>query len=77
MEQRDWELWSIVLITGIVVSAGLLVLIFPSAFVKQGELRVEIHVPREIFLALVALLVLFNTYPFPRQLGPPPVLQGG
>ena len=68
MEKRDWELWSIVLIAGIVVSAGLLVLMFPSAFVRHDELRVEINVPKEMFLGLVALLVLFNTYMISKRL---------
>jgi predicted signal transduction protein with EAL and GGDEF domain len=68
MERRDWELWSIVLITGMVVSAGLLVVTFPSAFLRQGELRVELHAPKEIFLSLVALLVLFNTYMVSKRL---------
>ncbi len=62
MEKRDWELWSIVLLTGIVVSGGLLVLISPSAFVREGDLHFQIDVPKEMFLGLVALLVLFNTY---------------
>jgi diguanylate cyclase len=68
MERRDWELWTTVLCTGIVISAGLLAVIFPSAFVKQGDLHLEIHVPREMFLGLVALLVLFNAYMVSRRL---------
>lgn len=68
MEKRDWELWSIVLGTGIVVSVGLLLMTFPSAFVKRGELQVEIRVPKEMFLGLVALLVLFNTYVVSKRL---------
>ncbi len=68
MEKRDWELWSIVLGTGIVVSVGLLVLIFPSAFLRKGVLHIEIRVPQEMFVGLVALLVLFNTYMVSKRL---------
>jgi diguanylate cyclase (GGDEF)-like protein len=68
MEKRDWELWTIVLGTGIVVSAGLLALISPSAFMKQGDVLFELRVPREMFLGLVVLLVLFNTYMVSRRL---------
>lgn len=68
MEKRDWELWSIVLGTGIVVSAGLLVVIFPSAFLRKGDLRIDVSVPKEMFIGLVALLVLFNTYMVSKRL---------
>lgn len=68
MEKRDWELWGIALGTGIVVSTGLLALAFPSAFFRRDTLHVEISVPKEIFLGLVALLVLLNTYVISKRL---------
>ena len=68
IEKRDWELWLIVTLSGIVVGAGLLALTFPSAFMSGERLRMEIEVSRELFLGLVALLILFNTYIITRRL---------
>ncbi|HUN89139.1 MAG TPA: GGDEF domain-containing protein [Terriglobales bacterium] len=69
IEKRDWELWSIVLGTGIVVSVGLLILAFPSAFLSSGgQLHFEIYVSKEMFIGLVALLVLFNAYLVSKRL---------
>jgi len=68
LEKRDWELWLIVVGIGILVAAGLLALLFPSAILRQGNVRMEIAVSRELFASLVALLVLFNTYIVSRRL---------
>jgi diguanylate cyclase (GGDEF)-like protein len=68
VEKRDWELWSIALITGMVVATGLLVVIFPGAFMRSGDLHFEVSFPRELFLGLAALLVLFNTYLISKRL---------
>lgn len=70
IEKRDWELWVIVLITGVAVSAGLLVLTFPAAFLatQKQQLHFELNVSKELFLGLVALLVLFNTYLVSKRL---------
>jgi diguanylate cyclase (GGDEF)-like protein len=62
IEKRDWELWLFVVVTGIIVGSGLLALIFPAAFLAQRDLRIGLQVPREVFLALLALLILFNIY---------------
>ena len=35
IERRDWELWVILLGTGGVISLGLLLIVFPSAFLQQ------------------------------------------
>src|SRR5690349_11429077 len=68
LEKRDWELWMILAGTGILVGAGLLAILFPAANLKQGNMRIEIEVSRELFLGLVALLTLFNTYVIGRRL---------
>ena len=68
IEKRDWELWLVVVVSGIIVGAGLLALIFPAALLAQKNLRVELQVPREVFFGLVALLILFNTYIISRRL---------
>lgn len=68
IEKRDWELWMIVAGTGILVGTGLLALMFPAAILKQGNVHMEIDVSRELFVGLVALLILFNTYVIGRRL---------
>jgi diguanylate cyclase (GGDEF)-like protein len=68
IEKRDWELWMIVTGTGILVGAGLLALIFPAAILQQGNVHMELTVSRELFIGLVALLILFNTYVIGRRL---------
>jgi diguanylate cyclase (GGDEF)-like protein len=62
LEKRDFELWLIVVVLGILVAAGLLAILFPSAILRSGSLHFEITVSRELFLGLITLLVLFNSY---------------
>ena len=62
LEQRDFEQWVIVVITGILVATGLVAILFPGAILRSGTVHFEISVSRELFVGLVALLVLFNTY---------------
>jgi diguanylate cyclase (GGDEF)-like protein len=69
IEKRDRELWAIVLVTGVAVSAGFLVLMFPSAFLSNGaQLHFEVFVSKQMFLGFVAVLVLFNTYLISKRL---------
>jgi diguanylate cyclase (GGDEF)-like protein len=68
VEKRDWELWFIALVAGITVATGLLALIFPAAFMRSGNLHVEISVSRELFLGLIVLLLLFNAYLFSKRI---------
>src|SRR5579864_2633989 len=61
LEKRDWELWVIVSITGIMVSVGLLDLILPGAF--TGDM-IDLHIviSRALGVGLFVLLALLNTY---------------
>jgi diguanylate cyclase (GGDEF)-like protein len=68
LEKRDGELWMIVSLTGLLVGAGLLAVLFPAAFLKQGNIHFEITVSRPLVLGLVALLALLNTYLLTRRL---------
>jgi len=61
LEKRDWELWIIVSVTGILVSAGLLALLFRAAF-SGDSIHFEITVSRPLVIGLFVLLVLLNTY---------------
>jgi len=61
LEKRDWELWIIVSVTGILVSAGLLALLFRAAF-SSDSVHFEITVSRPLVIGLFVLLALLNTY---------------
>ena len=67
LERRDWELWVIVCLAGVLVGAGLLALVFPAAFLKQDNVHFEITVSRQLVVGLIALLTLLNTYLVTRR----------
>jgi diguanylate cyclase (GGDEF)-like protein len=68
LEKRDWELWMIVTATGILVSAGLLAVLLPAAFMKSGSFHFEITVSKELACGLLVLLTLANTYFVSRRI---------
>jgi diguanylate cyclase (GGDEF)-like protein len=68
LERRDWELWLIVTGTGILVGAGFLALAFPPAFMHEGDIHFDVTISRQMFLGLVALLILLNTYVINRRI---------
>lgn len=68
LEKRDWELWIIVSLAGVLVAVGLLALIAPAAFLKQDEVHLQITVSRQLVMGLFVLLVLLNSYLITRRL---------
>ena len=68
LEKRDWELWWIVSVTGIVVGTGLLAVLLPAAFLRTDNLHLEITVPRQLVVGLMVLLILLNTYLVSRRI---------
>src|ERR1700736_2862560 len=68
LEKRDWELWAIVSLTGVLVGSGLLAVLFPAAFLSQDNVHFEVTVSRPLALGLVTLLVLLNTYLVSKRL---------
>jgi diguanylate cyclase (GGDEF)-like protein len=68
LEKRDWELWIIVSLAGVLVGVGLLALIIPAAFLKQDNVHFEITVSRQLVVGLFVLLVLLNSYLVTRRL---------
>ncbi|MBZ5672472.1 MAG: GGDEF domain-containing protein [Acidobacteriia bacterium] len=62
IEKRDWESWLIHSITAIILGAGLVVLLLPSALDGRGRLHFALEVSPQLFAALVAILIIFNTY---------------
>jgi diguanylate cyclase (GGDEF)-like protein len=68
LEKRDWELWFIVSLTGALVSAGLLALVIPAAFLKEETIHFQITVSRQLVIGLLVLLALLNSYLVTRRL---------
>ena len=68
LEKRDWELWSIISLTGILVSLGMLVIALPSAFLKNNNVHFEITVSRPLAIGLVVVVALLNTYLVGRRM---------
>src|SRR5579863_10358795 len=68
LEKRDSELWLIATATGILVGAGLLAVLLPSAFLRSGNLHFEITVSRELVCGLLVMLILANTYVVSRRI---------
>src|SRR6185437_12211939 len=62
LEKRDWELWAIVSVTGVMVSAVLLAILFRAAFIHQDTIHFELTVSRPLVIGLFVLLALLNTY---------------
>ncbi|HJT69140.1 MAG TPA: GGDEF domain-containing protein [Terriglobales bacterium] len=62
LEKRDWELWTIVSITGVLVSATLLMILMPAAFSENGGMHFELTVSRPLAVGLFVLLALLNAY---------------
>jgi diguanylate cyclase (GGDEF)-like protein len=62
LEKRDWELWTIITITGILISATLLAILFRAAFLTNDGIHFELTVSRPLAIGLFILLGLLNTY---------------
>jgi hypothetical protein len=62
LEKRDWGLWGIVSLTGALVSATLLIILFRAAFLTNEGIHLELTVSRPLAVGLFLLLALFNTY---------------
>jgi diguanylate cyclase (GGDEF)-like protein len=68
LEKRDWDLWLIVVGTGILVSVGIVAMLAPGAIMHGGQVQMDLRLSRELFLGLVAVLVILNTYIISRRL---------
>src|SRR5437870_3232000 len=68
LEKRDWELWTVVCFTSVLVGVGLIAILFPSAFLKQDSCQFEITVSRQLVIGLAALLTLVNVYVVTKRL---------
>jgi len=67
LEKRDWELWLIVAISGIVGGCTLLCILFPSTFLQSGTVHLELTLSRRLFFVVLTLMMLLNTYVATRR----------
>ncbi len=67
LEKRDWELWTIVSGTGILVSLGMLAIAIPSARLRNA-VHFDMTISRPLTVGLVVLIALLNAYLVGRRL---------
>jgi diguanylate cyclase (GGDEF)-like protein len=59
---RDLQLWSIVILVILVLTAGILALVLPNVIWAQRVIRIEhVYLP-QLFFGLISLILLFNIY---------------
>lgn len=62
LEKRDWELWTIVSITGVLASFAVLAIALPGAFSNKSTVHFEVTFSRPLAVGLVVLVSLLNAY---------------
>jgi diguanylate cyclase (GGDEF)-like protein len=68
LERRDFAQWVVVVTTGLLVGAGLVVVFMPGAILRNGLVHIQIDVSRELYLSLITALILFNCYVISNRL---------
>ena len=62
LERRDWELWLIISMTGALVTAALVAIVFPASFLQGQSLHFQVTASRPLVAGLIVLLAILNTY---------------
>jgi diguanylate cyclase (GGDEF)-like protein len=62
LASRDTQLWSIVTLVILVLTAGFLALVAPNLTVSQRLIRIEQGYLPQLFFGLIGLVLLFNIY---------------
>lgn len=62
LSSRDMQLWSIVTLVILVLTAGFLALVLPNLTLKEKLIRLEQGYLPQLFFGLICLIVLFNIY---------------
>jgi len=68
LEKRDWELWTIISITGVLASLAVLAIALPSSLLKNSNIHFEVTISRPLAVSLVVLVSLLNTYLVTKRL---------
>src|SRR5579863_9857002 len=59
---RDLQLWSIVILVIVVLTAGMLALVLPNVMWAQHVIHIEHAYLPQLFFGLISLILLFNIY---------------
>src|SRR5579862_2786660 len=59
---RDLQLWSIVILVVVVLTAGMLALVLPNVMWAQRVIHIEHAYLPQLFFGLISLILLFNIY---------------
>ena len=62
LSSRDMQLWSIVTLVVLVLTAGFLALVFPNLTMSQRIIHIEQGYLPQLYFGLICLIVLFNIY---------------
>jgi diguanylate cyclase (GGDEF)-like protein len=62
LSSRDMQLWSIITLVVLVLTAGFLALVFPNLVVSQRIIHIEQGYLPQLYFGLICLIVLFNIY---------------
>src|SRR5262249_1735170 len=62
LENRDLQLWSIVILVVLALAAGISALLMPGLMFRLGTRQVQASLLPQLFFALITLVILFNIY---------------
>jgi len=64
---KDFQLWSIALLVGVVLTVGFVTLIAPNLVWRSGPVQVDSRFLPQLFSGFIVLIVLFNVYLFDQK----------
>ncbi len=62
VEQRDWELWILVLVTVGILAGAFFLIIFPAVFRNDRTIYIRADVSPQLLLGLLVLILMFGIY---------------
>ncbi len=68
LEDRDFQLWSIVVLVVIVLAAGVAMLLFPNVLWNSRIIRADARYLPQLLYGLITLVILFNIYLLKQRL---------
>lgn len=67
LASRDFQLWSIAALLGVVVAIGFVTLVAPNLIWRSGPVQVDSRLLPQLFSGFIVLIVLFNVYLFDQR----------